>query len=250
MGDRDVVGRGALKPVPVVETFGPTIQGEGPLAGLPTYFVRLGLCDYRCSWCDSMYAVDPVQVREGSVKMDEHAIVDAIRALPLGPQWVTLSGGNPAIHDLGDLVRTLNAQRLMVAVETQGSRWRDWLDRVQKLVVSPKPPSSGMATDRHVEETARFLDRAEKSVRYGRRALKIVVFDEADFAWAKALLSERTQWEAHLSVGTPIPEDQPLHQILARFQWLAERVASDMALRHVRVLPQLHVLAWGQVRGV
>jgi hypothetical protein len=47
---------------PVVEVFGPTIQGEGAMAGLPTYFVRLGGCDWRCAWCDSMHAVDPAQV--------------------------------------------------------------------------------------------------------------------------------------------------------------------------------------------
>jgi 7-carboxy-7-deazaguanine synthase len=29
---------------PVIEIFGPTIQGEGALAGLPTMFVRFGGC--------------------------------------------------------------------------------------------------------------------------------------------------------------------------------------------------------------
>ena len=43
----------------VSEIFGPTIQGEGVLIGLPTVFVRTGGCDYRCSWCDSLHAVDP-----------------------------------------------------------------------------------------------------------------------------------------------------------------------------------------------
>ena len=33
----------------VSEIFGPTIQGEGVLIGLPTVFVRTGGCDYRCS---------------------------------------------------------------------------------------------------------------------------------------------------------------------------------------------------------
>ena len=47
------------KLIPVVEIFGPTIQGEGAEAGVPTHFVRVGGCDYRCIWCDTMYAVDP-----------------------------------------------------------------------------------------------------------------------------------------------------------------------------------------------
>jgi 7-carboxy-7-deazaguanine synthase len=48
---------------PVIEIFGPTIQGEGAEAGLSTHFLRVGGCDYRCSWCDTMYAVDPATVR-------------------------------------------------------------------------------------------------------------------------------------------------------------------------------------------
>ena len=43
----------------ISEIFGPTIQGEGPLVGRPTVFVRTGGCDYRCTWCDTLYAVLP-----------------------------------------------------------------------------------------------------------------------------------------------------------------------------------------------
>lgn len=240
-----------MKSVPVVEVFGPTIQGEGPQAGLPTYFVRLGLCDYRCSWCDSMYAVEPTEVRDNADYLGVEGIVERIRALPLGPQWVTLSGGNPAVHELRPLVAALNDQRLLVSVETQGSLWREWLAHVQMLVVSPKPPSSGMATDIHRKQTTRFMEEATKRKRADARALKIVVFDDDDYEWATEFITTLGKgWRTFVSVGTPIPDDQPIPAILDRFRWLAERVAADMTLRHVRVLPQLHVLAWGQVRGV
>ena len=55
-----------MSALPVVEVFGPTIQGEGELAGVPTAFVRFGGCDYRCSWCDSLFAVLPEDVRDGA----------------------------------------------------------------------------------------------------------------------------------------------------------------------------------------
>src|SRR4051794_6252753 len=81
---------------PVIEIFGPTIQGEGALAGAPTMFVRFGGCDYRCSWCDSMYAVDPAQVRENAVKMEPQEIIgELLRQLGAARgkgMWVTLSG--------------------------------------------------------------------------------------------------------------------------------------------------------------
>jgi 7-carboxy-7-deazaguanine synthase len=39
--------------VRISEIFGPTIQGEGPLIGRPSVFVRTAGCDYRCTWCDT-----------------------------------------------------------------------------------------------------------------------------------------------------------------------------------------------------
>ena len=50
--------------IPVLEIFGPTIQGEGRVIGRKTMFVRTAGCDYRCSWCDSAFTWD------GSAKDD------------------------------------------------------------------------------------------------------------------------------------------------------------------------------------
>src|SRR3954449_11904275 len=89
-----------IRTFPVIEIFGPTIQGEGAEAGLPTHFVRLGGCDYRCAWCDTMYAVDPRTVRARSESLPATEIVGRLHELGGHPEWVTLSGGNPALHHL------------------------------------------------------------------------------------------------------------------------------------------------------
>lgn len=227
---------------PVIEVFGPTIQGEGPDAGLPVYFVRFGLCDYRCEWCDSMYAVDPAEVKANAERLTAEQIADRIDALPRGAGMVVLSGGNPAMHDLGELVERLHASGRHVAVETQGSLWRPWLGAVDRLIVSPKPPSSGMATPKHWEQTTRFLQRAvdaEQTI-----VLKIVVFDQADLDWA---IGATGGVPCFLSVGTDPGATN--EQILARYTWLCEAVL-ERELSNVKVLPQMHVLAWGHARGV
>src|SRR5687768_7215276 len=108
------------KAFPVVEVFGPTIQGEGAEAGLSCYFVRLGGCDFRFTWCDTMYAVEPAQVRQNATRLSEAEILERIEGLNGKPGWVILSGGNPALHELGGLVSALQAQGYLVAVETQG----------------------------------------------------------------------------------------------------------------------------------
>ena len=134
------------KLIPVVEIFGPTVQGEGAEAGIPTHFVRVGGCDFRCSWCDTMYAVDPEIVRATAEKLSSQEIVARVEGLGGRPDWVTISGGNPALHQLDDVVWRLHGAGFRVSVETQGSRWASWLGAVDRLTISPKPPSSGMAT--------------------------------------------------------------------------------------------------------
>ena len=47
-----------LSKIPVIEIFGPTIQGEGMVVGQKTMFVRTAGCDYSCSWCDSSFTWD------------------------------------------------------------------------------------------------------------------------------------------------------------------------------------------------
>src|SRR6476469_8816906 len=89
----------------VSEIFGPTIQGEGPQIGQPTTFVRTGGCDYRCVWCDTLYAVLPEHTAEWT-PMDPLAILAELDRLrgDHAPGWITLSGGNPALQPLEELI--------------------------------------------------------------------------------------------------------------------------------------------------
>ena len=134
------------KKFPVIEIFGPVIQGEGVMAGHQTNFLRLGGCDYRCSWCDTMYAVDPDQVKENSTMMSTNEIiaglVDLHNKYPVAT--VTISGGNPCMHKIDGVIHMLNEARWEIVVETQGTLWQDWLLGCALVTISPKPPSSSM----------------------------------------------------------------------------------------------------------
>ena len=91
--------------IAISEIFGPTIQGEGALIGVPTVFVRTGGCDFRCSWCDTLYAVEP-RFRADWQSLSAEAILARVNQLSGDqPILVTLSGGNPALQPLDQLLR-------------------------------------------------------------------------------------------------------------------------------------------------
>ena len=235
----------------VSEIFGPTIQGEGALIGLPTVFVRTGGCDYRCSWCDSLHAVDP-EYRDQWPSMTTQAVWDEIVELSNAtPLMITLSGGNPAIQPLGDLIQRGHAAGYQFALETQGSVSKGWFADLDMLVLSPKPPSSDMTTD-----WAAFDACLNAAGPDPKTVLKIVVFDDADYAYAKQTAARYPQLPVYLQPGnhTPPPagaDDTPVDQagVLNVMLWLVDKVTQDRWFG-AHVLPQLHVMLWGNKRGV
>lgn len=235
--------------VPVVEVFGPTIQGEGLDAGETSYFVRFGGCDFKCVWCDSLHAVDPALVRQAE-RLTMQQVFDRLMALPVPPTpgaVIVLSGGNPALHDLEALVLDCQSEGWRVAVETQGTRWRDWLGTVDTLMVSPKPPSSGMA------HTSAMLGKFMANVHGWHNAgVKIVVGDDSDYEWAATVREAYPDIPFFLSVLNAAGSDAEafdLLDVLARYRALCEKVAIDQRMNGVKVFPQMHTLAWGAEVG-
>ena len=234
------------KGYPIIEIFGPTIQGEGYLVGQRTHFVRFGGCTYRCSWCDTMYAVEPEQVKLNSTWLSPDQILARLSEQPTS-KWVSLSGGDPVMWDLTDLIRVLSP-RFFITVETQGALWRDWLLGCDVITVSPKGPSSGML-DKLDHNILQKYDRTVSSV---IMVMKIVVFDDDDLEFARDMFKQYPKFTHYLTPGTPqgCSDDETKHLITDRFGWLSNRVLQHDDLRDVRVIPQLHVLAWGTRAGV
>lgn len=231
----------------IAEIFGPTVQGEGALIGEPTVFVRAGGCDYRCAWCDSLHAVDSAY-RHSWAPMTAQAVWEEVRTLSGGrPLTVSISGGNPAIQDFAPLIALGRDEGYRFACETQGSVARPWFAALDTLVLSPKPPSSGETVDWMAFE--RCLAAAGDGPNV---VMKIVIFDDTDYAWARDAAARSPQLPLYLQPGNPeVDPDQPvdLEAATERLLWLIEKVTGDGWFAP-RVLPQLHVLVWGNKRGV
>jgi 7-carboxy-7-deazaguanine synthase len=242
---------GGMNRIPVLEIFGPTIQGEGMVVGQKTMFVRTAGCDYSCSWCDSAFTWD------GSAKddirlMTAEEIWTELKALGGDNfSFVTISGGNPALlKNLDSLIDLLKEKQINIGIETQGSKWQDWFLKIDELTISPKPPSSTMETNFDMLDTIfRKLSDFKNNV-----SLKIVIFDDRDLEYAKMIHKRYQDIPFYLSVGnediTNTNNQELIQQLLTKYEWLVNRVVEDSQLNNVKVLPQLHALLWGNKRGV
>ncbi|MBD2844780.1 7-carboxy-7-deazaguanine synthase QueE [Paenibacillus sp. IB182496] len=238
---------------PVLEIFGPTVQGEGRVIGRKTLFVRTAGCDYACAWCDSAFTWDG-SAKDEIERLDAAQIVE--RLAELGGEafaHVTLSGGNPALlPGLGELIDVLHARGAEVALETQGSRWQDWFVRIDQLTLSPKPPSSGMETDwARLDD---ILSRLEGGGGGGEWSLKVVVFDEIDLDYAIRVHERYPDVSFYVQPGNAdLTEPEParmLSTLAVQYEALVQRIMDEPRLQRVSVLPQLHTWLWGNKRGV
>lgn len=125
--------------LPIHETFGPTIQGEGFWAGTPVDFIRLSGCPVGCSWCDTGYA-------DGGANLPrQRRLIEDLIAELRSPK-VVISGGEPFIHpQLPALVQAIENQSKTVSIETSGAFWQEispsaWVTLSPKEHISPRYP--------------------------------------------------------------------------------------------------------------
>ncbi|PID64503.1 MAG: 7-carboxy-7-deazaguanine synthase QueE, partial [Gammaproteobacteria bacterium] len=210
----------------------------------PTVFVRVGGCDFRCTWCDSTYAVKP-QYRKTWTAMSSSEIFAEVKKLSnQQPILVTLSGGNPAIYDFTELLALGHAEGFTFAMETQGSLSKPYFAALDYLTVSPKPPSAKTLFD------PLKLDKALAA--HPAPTLKIVIADEKDYKFAKRLHNKYPTIPMTLQPCNPYHQEGEVADIAAlneRLKDLIARIHAD-GWYQVTLLPQLHVMLWNTERGV
>ena len=238
----------------VSEVFGPTVQGEGPHAGRRCGFLRLGLCNLDCAWCDTPYTWDwSGQNGTPHVRTDELTAMtfdeaqDAVDALDV--DRLVITGGEPLVQRerLARFLDHLNyAGDYAIEVETNGTLMPGPLQGlVDQWNVSPKLSHSGVERGRawvpDVLEAISDANRGDGLTTPGC-AFKFVCrtphdLNEVDELVGIAELDPATVWI--------MPEGTDAASITSGMARLADAVVAH----GYNLTARLHVLAWGNTRG-
>lgn len=206
----------------IIEVFH-SVQGEGPLTGVRTSFIRTARCNLRCAWCDTTYSFGPGV---------ERSIPSLLREVQShGTRNICLTGGEPLLQrESVDLVRALGRKGYTTVIETGGSLdVRPYLSFPRVILsVDVKCPSSKMEKHNRWENLPRLRPQD---------VVKFVIKDRRDYAYAKRAL------KAHPSSA----------QVVFQPVWgsnagrLADWVLHDRL--DVRTMLQAHKVLWGDVPG-
>ncbi|HNR56403.1 MAG TPA: 7-carboxy-7-deazaguanine synthase QueE [Flavobacteriales bacterium] len=146
--------------LPVMEAFY-TLQGEGVYAGQAAYFIRLGGCDVGCTWCDVKESWDAAAHPLLTVQA---IVAEAIRH---PARIAVITGGEPAMHDLGPLTSALRSAGFRTHIETSGTH-----------------PLSG--TWHHICFSPKKFKNPLPAIYATANELKVIVFNKHDLEWALA----------------------------------------------------------------
>jgi len=148
-----------------------SIQGEGIESGKPTFFIRTGICNLQCSWCDTKFK-EPVR------EMTLPEIISQINNC--GVKEVCITGGEPLLdRDFPALEKWLFESGYNALIETNGSLSIEGIRSIVSMDI--KPPSSGMA-DRFLKENLAYLQAKDQ--------VKFVIGTIEDYEYAVDYLHE------------------------------------------------------------
>lgn len=231
----------------ISETFY-SLQGEGELTGVPSFFIRTSGCNLRCAWCDTPYAS---WKPEGAARSPADLVSEA--RLHAGRHAV-LTGGEPMIApELPALAAGLRAAGFHVTIETAGTVAPPAGLACDLASISPKLANSTPSAERAGEAwVARHETTRRLSAEVARAWIDAGYSCQFKFvASTPAELDEISAWLAAL--GRPVaphrvllmPEGVTVEALRERSGWLGEACKA----RGWRYAHRLHVELYGNKRG-
>lgn len=202
-----------------------SLQGESSRVGLPTVFVRLTGCPLRCGYCDTEYAF------HGGNTQTFEEILSHVASYQT--KYVCVTGGEPlAQKGCFQLLKMLCDLGYNVSIETSGALDISQVDKRVSIIMDIKTPGSGEESKNLWSNISHLKAQDE---------VKFVLVNQADYSWAKQILSEY-----QISKKCPVLFSPGYHTLKA--DDLAAWVLADHL--PVRMQVQLHKILWGEKAGV
>ncbi|MDR3699218.1 MAG: 7-carboxy-7-deazaguanine synthase QueE [Candidatus Sulfopaludibacter sp.] len=215
-----------------------SLQGEGALIGVPSFFIRTSGCNLRCSWCDTPYTSWQPEGTELSLEQ----ILDEVQAHPA--RHVVVTGGEPMIApEILPLTERLRALGLHITIETAGTVFQPVA--CDLMSISPKLANStpeGRWAAQHDRLRIQPPVLCELMRRYEYQ-LKFVIARADDVQEVRSLLETLGAAADRVIL---MPEGTDAERLRERGVWLAEICKEE----GFRFSPRLHVDLWGNRRGV
>lgn len=226
----------------IAETFS-SIQGEGTLIGMPSYFIRVAGCNLRCAWCDTRHASWEAQGEE----IDMGLLVE--QAIASGIQHIVLTGGEPMLaKETPALIQQLRDRQLHVTVETNGTLPPPCC--VDLASISPKlkssvPDPKEFPAEAAKQDATRFDPEIinqwiKQSVDY---QLKFVLQGKNELPELQEVLSHLNYTHEHVLI---MPEGKTRDELRNR----AEELIALCIKHGYRYAPRLHIELFGNRRRV
>jgi 7-carboxy-7-deazaguanine synthase len=217
-----------------------SIQGEGILAGVSSVFIRTSGCNLRCTWCDTPYTSWKPEGTDQSVA----SILEVVGQYPA--RHMVLTGGEPMLFEesvvLCDELRKLGHH---ITIETAGTVFRPVA--CDLMSISPKLSNSTPHQDPYWSIQHEKLRLQPEVLRrlmgHCDYQLKFVVAAPEDLNEIDPLVEELGAAPEKVLL---MPEGRDGKTLNERSVWIAELCKA----RGYRYSPRLHVLLWGDKRGI
>jgi 7-carboxy-7-deazaguanine synthase len=219
-----------------------SIQGEGISSGTPAVFLRLALCNLKCTWCDTKYAWDweHYDQKKEVIGISISEIEESI--FSFGCKHLVVTGGEPLVQQngLSKLLVDLKGKGFYIEIETNGTiiPKDNCVDLVNQWNVSPKLGNSG--NPRHLREISNayaFFTYLSSSY------FKYIIQTEHDLNEVQSLTEK---YEIPKERVILMPEATNSETLIRRSRWLT-KICQD---KGYKFSTRLHILLWGNKRGV
>ncbi len=242
-----------------------TIQGEGPDLGNPIIFIRLIGCNLCCNFCDTAYtwrwdstayahndARKYSKDHETNLMSVEQIMQELVKIDPgRHTDLVVVTGGNPLIHQKNPAFKQLLIELLrkeyVIEMEDNGTiAPDDYISGelgVSLYHITPKLANSGLAESERDRSKVmlRYVDISRNSD--CRVVFKYVVSTPEDFEEVCTLVDKYNIPKKFVWI---MPEGISLEETMTKSYWLIEKCIEV----GFNFTPRLHIMIWGNERGV